>query len=56
MRKHREKMLKKSLGYCAMTGVDVLPHLLVSSELTGRHTLPEHTLYCNLSSKRILLD
>ena len=44
------------LGHCAMTGVEVLRHLLVASEISGRHALPEHTLRCSLSGKRILMD
>ena len=47
---------KECLGRCAMTGVEVLRHLLVSSETSGRHALPEHTLRCSLSDKRILTD
>ena len=47
---------KECLGHCAMTGVDVLRHLLVASEVSGRQALPEHTLKCSLSGKRILLD
>ena len=35
---------------------DLLRHLLVSSELSGRNALPEHTLRCTLSGKRILMD
>jgi hypothetical protein len=44
------------LGRCTMTGVQVLRHLLVSSELSGRNALPEHTLRCSLSGKRMLMD
>ena len=47
---------KECLGHCAMTGVDVLRHLLVPSEISGRQALPEHTLRCSLSGKRILMD
>jgi hypothetical protein len=38
---------KECLGHCAMTGVDVLRHLLVASEISGRQALPEHTLLCS---------
>jgi superfamily II DNA or RNA helicase len=47
---------KECLGRCAMTGVEVLRHLLVSSEISGRQALPEHTLRCSLSGKRTLVD
>ena len=47
---------KECLGHCAMTGVDVMRHLLVASEVSGRQALPEHTLNCSSSGKRILMD
>jgi superfamily II DNA or RNA helicase len=47
---------KECLGHCAMTGVDVLRHLLVTSEISGREALPEHTLRCSMTGKRILAD
>jgi Helicase conserved C-terminal domain len=47
---------KECLAHCAMTGVNVLRHLLVQSEISGRQALPEHTLHCSLSGKRILVD
>jgi superfamily II DNA or RNA helicase len=47
---------EECLGHCVMTGVDVLQHLLVPSEISGRLALPEHTLRCSLSRKRILTD
>jgi superfamily II DNA or RNA helicase len=47
---------KECLGHCSMTGVDVLQHLLVTSEVSGRHALPDHTLRCGLSGKLILTD
>lgn len=47
---------KECLDRCAMTGVSVLRHLLVASEISGRHALPEHTLKCSLSGKRILME
>jgi hypothetical protein len=47
---------RECLGRCDMTGVEVLRHLLVPSEVSDRHALPEHTLRCGLSGKRILLN
>ena len=47
---------KECLTHCAMTGVNVLRHLLMASEISGRQALPEHTLQCSLSGKRILMD
>ena len=47
---------RECFGHCAMTGVDVLRHLLVTSEISGRQALPEHTLHCSFSGKRILMD
>jgi hypothetical protein len=47
---------RECLGRCDMTGVEVLRHLLVPSEVSARQALPEHTLRCGLSGKRILMD
>ncbi len=47
---------RECLGRCDMTGVEVLKHLLVPSEVSRHHALPEHTLCCGLSGKRILMD
>jgi hypothetical protein len=47
---------RECLRRCDITGVDVLRHLLVSSELSARGALPEHVLHCTLSGKRILTD
>lgn len=44
------------MARCEMTGARVLRHRLVTSELTGRFALPEHTLFCNLTAKRLLVD
>ena len=44
------------LQRCEMTGMDVLRHRLVRSDMSGRFALPEHTFVCNLSKQRILLD
>jgi superfamily II DNA or RNA helicase len=47
---------KECLGRCAMTGLEVLRHLLAQSEISCRQALSEHTLRCSLSGKRILMD
>jgi superfamily II DNA or RNA helicase len=47
---------EECLGHCAMTGMEVFQHLLAQSEISSRQALPEHTLRCNLSGKRILMD
>jgi superfamily II DNA or RNA helicase len=47
---------KECLAHCAMTGVEVLRHLLVTSEISGRTALPDHALRCSLSGKLILTD
>jgi hypothetical protein len=47
---------RECFGRCELTSSSVLRHLLVPSELSGRQALPEHTLRCDLSSKRILID
>jgi superfamily II DNA or RNA helicase len=47
---------KECLGHCVMTGLDVLRHLLVVSEVSGRTALPDHALRCSVSSKLILAD
>ena len=44
------------LERCAVTGVDVLQHLLVTSDISGRHALPEHTIRCSVTGKRVLAD
>lgn len=44
------------LERCAITGVEVLRHLLVTSDITARYALPEHTTRCSLSGKCILED
>jgi hypothetical protein len=43
-------------GRGELSGVEVLRHLLVPSEVSGRNAHSEHTLRCGLSGKRILLD
>jgi len=47
---------RECLGHCVMTGVDVLQHLLVTSEASGRQALPDHTLRCSASGKLILTE
>jgi len=44
------------LAKCEISGLQVLRHLLVKSELSGRLALLEHTIVCSLTSKRILID
>jgi superfamily II DNA or RNA helicase len=44
------------LGRCDATGAEVLRHLLVTSEISGRQALPEYSTRCSLSGKRILQD
>lgn len=44
------------LERCAITGAEVLRHLLVTSEISGRYALPERSTRCSLSGKRILED
>jgi hypothetical protein len=47
---------RECFGRCDISGAEVLRHLLVPSELSSRHALPDHTLLCSLSGKRILMD
>ncbi len=44
------------LEKCQISGALVLRHLLVQSEITSRHALPEFTVLCTLSGKRVLQD
>jgi superfamily II DNA or RNA helicase len=44
------------LGQCEITGKTVLQHLLARSEVSSRLALPECTVVCSLSGKRILKD
>jgi superfamily II DNA or RNA helicase len=41
---------------CQITGALVLQHLLAQSELSSRYALPEFTVKCTLSGKRVLKD
>jgi hypothetical protein len=47
---------RECFSECAITGANVLRHLLVSSEISSRKAVPEHTLRCSLSGKRVLTD
>src|SRR5262249_19832186 len=38
---------KECLGRCDMTGAEVLRHLLVTSKVSARRALAEHTLRCS---------
>ncbi len=44
------------LEKCEITKDKILRHLLAESELSGRLALPEHTIICALSGKRLLND
>jgi hypothetical protein len=44
------------LATCDITGAELLRHLLVRSEISGRRGLPEYSTVCGLSGKRILQD
>lgn len=44
------------LRVCEISGLEVLKHLLVSSDLSGRRALSEHALTCAFSGKRLLRD
>lgn len=45
-----------SLAKCEISKMLVLKHLLLTSEVSGRLALPEHTVICALSQKRVLTD
>ncbi len=44
------------LARCEISGAEVLRHLLAQSETSGRLALPEFTVLCGLSGKRVLKD
>jgi superfamily II DNA or RNA helicase len=44
------------LAQCVVSGRQVLKHLLVASEFTGRSALDEFTAKCTLTGKRALVD
>lgn len=54
---HSGKTVPKTcLSKCQITGTLVLKHFLAQSELSKRFALPEFTLLCSLSGRRILQD
>jgi superfamily II DNA or RNA helicase len=44
------------LAKCAVTGAEVMRHMLVQSDVSGRLALPEFTAECAVSGKRVLDD
>jgi hypothetical protein len=44
------------LSKCEITGADALRHLLVKSDVSGRFALPEFTVLCAQSGKRLFRD
>lgn len=44
------------LGQCQISGARVQKHLLAHSDLSARGALPEFTVICNVSGKRLLQD
>src|SRR5262245_37801893 len=44
------------LARCEMSGLPVLRHLLVQSDISSRQALPEHSFVCSVSGQRILSD
>ena len=44
------------LDKCEISGLKVLRHLLITSEKSGRRALPEYTVICSLTKKRLLND
>ena len=44
------------LNKCEISKVTVLQHLLTRSEISDRFALPEHTVLCAFSRKRVLVD
>ena len=47
---------KSCLKKCQITGQEVLQHLLAQSEMSSRFALPEFSVLCSLSGKRVLRD
>jgi superfamily II DNA or RNA helicase len=47
---------RECFARCEVTGKDVLRHLLIRSELSGRQALIEHGGVCTHSGKRVLCD
>ena len=44
------------LSKCEISNQKILRHLLSRSEVSERFALPEHTVLCGLSHKRVLVD
>ena len=44
------------LERCEISGLPVLRHLLVQSDISSRQALPEHSFVCSVSGQRILSD
>lgn len=47
---------RECLSQCEISGRAVLKHLLVKSEISDRVALPENTVICAVTSKRVLSD
>lgn len=47
---------RECLAMCEISKRQVLKHLLVQSEVSNRVALPEHTITCSFSGKRVLTD
>jgi superfamily II DNA or RNA helicase len=47
---------EECLGKCEISGLQMLRHLLVQSEFSGRTSLPEYIVKCSLSGKHVLKD
>ncbi len=54
--KTRKTVPEECLDKCEISGLRVLRHLLVRSELSGRMTLPDYITICSLSGKHVLQD
>jgi hypothetical protein len=54
--KSGRKVPATCLAKCAITGAEVLRHLLVESDISQRLGLPEFSARCSLSGKRVLND
>jgi hypothetical protein len=54
--KSGRKVPADCLAKCAITGAEVLRHLLVESDISQRLGLPEFSTRCSLSGKRVLND
>jgi hypothetical protein len=54
--KSGRKVPATCLAKCAITGAEVLRHLLVESDISQRLVLPEFSTRCTLSGKRVLND